>query len=111
MKLSIALLATLCVQHHQVGAFVNVVIQRSVISTSTSLNQFGTFGFDTTSLYTREEEAAIKKQNEIMAFKCCSIKSIVISNHTMVITPSIEITSQVNNTIYSRALFGLFSCN
>ena len=68
MKLSIALLATLCVQHHQVGAFVNVVIQRGVISTSTSLNQFGTFGFDTTSLYTREEEAAIKKQNEIMAY-------------------------------------------
>ena len=67
MKLSIALPATLCVQHHQVGAFVNVVIQRGVISTSTSLNQFGTFGFDTNSLYTREEEAAIKKQNEIMA--------------------------------------------
>ena len=55
--------------------------------------------------------ACIHLTTEIMAFKCCSIESIVITHHSMVITPSNDNTCQGNNTIYSKALFGLFSCD
>ena len=68
MKLSIAIIISLT----SCDAFTPTNINQHHVVTSssstTSLNQFGTLGFDTNSLYTREEEEIIKKQNEIMAY-------------------------------------------
>ncbi|KAL3816746.1 hypothetical protein ACHAXA_004898 [Cyclostephanos tholiformis] len=66
MKLSIALVASLA----GVGAFVPpraASLVRPIIST-TSLNQFGTLGFDTNNLYSREEVETMRTQNEIIGY-------------------------------------------
>jgi len=78
MKLSIALVASFA----GVGAFVPSRISSvthlhhppagassgCVSSTTTSLNQFGTLGFDTNNLYSREEVETMRTQNEIIGF-------------------------------------------
>ncbi|KAL3796529.1 hypothetical protein ACHAW5_004431 [Stephanodiscus triporus] len=77
MKLSIALLASL----GGVGAFVPsrtssvarphhppADASSGGIGTTTSLNQFGTLGFDTNNLYSREEVETMRTQNEIIGF-------------------------------------------
>jgi hypothetical protein len=78
MKLSIALLASL----GGVGAFVPsrtssvarphhppaADASSGAIVTTTSLNQFGTLGFDTNNLYSREEVETMRTQNEIIGF-------------------------------------------
>ncbi|KAL7551787.1 hypothetical protein ACHAWF_014979 [Thalassiosira exigua] len=70
MKLSVALLASLAAG---VGAFqasrpasssAPAAASRSV----TALNQFGTLGFDTNNLYSREEEDVMRTQNEVMSY-------------------------------------------
>jgi len=69
MKLSIAILGSaitgVCAFTPSIN---NKHIATTVTSSTTSLNQYGTLGFDTNSLYTREEEETIKKQNEIMGY-------------------------------------------
>jgi len=66
MKLTIALLASLT----GVGAF--VASSRSITShhasTSTTLYQFGTLGFNTEGLYSRAEEETIRTQGEVMGY-------------------------------------------
>ena len=78
MKLSIALVASFA----GVGAFVPSRLSSvthlhhppagassgCVSSTTTSLNQFGTLGFDTNNLYSREEVETMRTQNEIIGF-------------------------------------------
>jgi hypothetical protein len=67
MKLSIALLASLA----GVGAFVpsrQASVVRPIIISTTSLNQFGTLGFDTNNLYSREEVETMRTQNEIIGY-------------------------------------------
>ncbi|KAL7527460.1 hypothetical protein ACHAXR_003947 [Thalassiosira sp. AJA248-18] len=72
MKLSIALLASLT----GVGAFLpsrSVVVNQpattgSGSSSSTAIYQFGTLGFETNGLYTREEEETMRTQNEVMQY-------------------------------------------
>jgi len=70
MKLSIALLASLT----GVGAFlpsgpiVNTPSASSAAGSSTAIYQFGTLGFDTKNLYSREEEETMRTQNEVMGY-------------------------------------------
>lgn len=69
MKLAIALLAALA----GVGAFapsrsVNYHAPAAMTDTSTAIYQFGTLGFDTNNLYSREEEEQIRTLNEVMAY-------------------------------------------
>lgn len=67
MKLTIALLASLT----GVGAFVassRSITSHAAASTSTTLYQFGTLGFNTEGLYSRAEEETIRTQGEVMGY-------------------------------------------
>lgn len=70
MKLSIALLAALSggatafVPSGSIGQPASAVAS----SSTTRLYQFGSLGFDTTGLYSREEEETMKMQNEVMQY-------------------------------------------
>lgn len=69
MKLSFAFVASLA---GGVGAFVpshrSSVARPIVVGSTTSLCQFGTLGFDTNNLYSREEVETMRTQNEIIGY-------------------------------------------
>lgn len=74
MKFSLALLSFLAgvgafAPYHALPSYPTAgVAPSSPLSTSTSLNNFGTLGFNTDNLYTPEEAQTIKTQNEIFVY-------------------------------------------